>query len=83
MQPLSKAILYPTITSDVLQLDLPETTEYALAIVDLTGREIYSSRLATGKRQCTVEVDELRAGTYSLLLTNKTGFRQALRFVKR
>ncbi|MER2997071.1 T9SS C-terminal target domain-containing protein [Pontibacter populi] len=83
MQVIRKAVLYPTITSDVLQLDLPETTAYALNIVDLAGKEVYSPTLQNGRRHYAIEVGKLRAGTYSLIVTNEAGFRQVLRFVKR
>lgn len=83
MQAIRKAILHPTITTDILQLDVPETIAYALTIVDLAGKEVYRSTLQKGRRHYAIEVGKLRAGTYSLIVTNEAGFRQVLRFVKR
>ncbi|WP_162427057.1 fibronectin type III domain-containing protein [Pontibacter pudoricolor] len=83
VQPLSRAILYPTITSDLLYLDVPETTEHTLTIVDLAGMEIYNAEVAMGERRQVIEVGRFRAGTYSLLLVDKSGLRQVFRFVKR
>lgn len=82
VQAPAKAVLYPTITSDVLYLDVPDVTEQAIAIVDMTGKEVYSSELTAGKRQHLVEVGQLKSGAYSLLMLNKTGQRQVIRFVK-
>lgn len=79
---LSKAILYPTITSDALYLDLPETA-LLLTIYDRMGKRVHQEELPFQARKHFLNVSQLVAGNYSLLLLKDNGERQVLRFVKR
>ncbi|NEM97304.1 T9SS type A sorting domain-containing protein [Pontibacter burrus] len=79
---LSKALLYPTITSDALYLDLPETA-LLLTIYDRMGKRVHQEELPFQARKHRLNVSQLVAGNYSLLLLNGDGERQVLRFVKR
>ncbi|MBB6612090.1 T9SS type A sorting domain-containing protein [Pontibacter sp. Tf4] len=79
---LTKALLYPTIATSILNLDLPEQSN-TITIYDFAGRLIYHEPVPFQARKHTLVVSHLKAGNYSLLLCNTKGERQTLRFVKR
>ncbi|MEJ8755856.1 T9SS C-terminal target domain-containing protein [Pontibacter sp. H259] len=83
VQALQKAILYPTITTDDLHLELPTGAGYVLSIVDLAGREVYKQEITTIAMRHHVKVNTLQAGIYSLLIVDGVAQRQVLRFIKR
>ncbi|MBC5775054.1 T9SS type A sorting domain-containing protein [Pontibacter sp. KCTC 32443] len=83
VQPHNNAILFPTIASENLNLVIPQSAGQSISIVDLAGREIYKQELVANDTQHLIAVNTLQAGIYSLLIFDKTGQRQVLRFIKR
>jgi hypothetical protein len=81
-QPLASSILYPTITSDILYLDVAEKGN-TVSILDLTGRKVYQGELSARSRSHTLDVSNLKAGNYNMLVLSGNGDKQVLRFVKR
>ncbi|NDK56306.1 T9SS type A sorting domain-containing protein [Pontibacter fetidus] len=81
-QSLTSAILYPTITSDILYLDAAEK-ENTISIVDMAGKQVYQQQFISKTRNYTLDVSKLKTGNYSMLLISGKGERQVLRFVKR
>ncbi|MBJ6118583.1 T9SS C-terminal target domain-containing protein [Pontibacter sp. BT310] len=79
---LAKALLYPTIATSTLSLDLPDQCN-TITIYDLAGRLILHEPVPFQVRKRTLVVSHLKAGNYSLLLSNTKGERQMLWFVKR
>ena len=76
--------IYPTVTTDYLQLDLAPESNFAAALVlDMMGRQLVQQTLGTNTRQHSVDVRGLSIGTYILVLLDEQGQRQATRFLKR
>ncbi|HEY4650570.1 MAG TPA: T9SS C-terminal target domain-containing protein, partial [Pontibacter sp.] len=82
MQFAGNAILYPTIATDFINLEV--TTPGAVATAyDVTGRQVLQQQLSPDTRKYVLDVSKLQAGSYSLMLLSPKGERQVLRFVKR
>ncbi|GAA4428639.1 hypothetical protein GCM10023188_13050 [Pontibacter saemangeumensis] len=76
--------VYPTVTTDFLQLDLAQdNTVKAALVMDMLGRELVQESLTTNTRQHSVDVRGLSTGTYLLVLLDAQGQRQATRFIKK
>jgi len=81
VQQLQKAILYPTITSDNLYLDVAEPNQ-SVSVYDVTGKQVYQDMISNNRNH-SLNVGHFKAGNYSLLLFNSKGEKQVLRFIKR
>lgn len=76
--------IYPSITTDYLQLDLAlDNTVKAALVLDMMGRQLIQKPIDNGDRQHSVDVRGLSIGTYILVLLDEQGRRQATRFMKR
>jgi hypothetical protein len=52
----------------------------AIQLYDIIGKEVYSS--IANQQDLTIDIHELNAGTYILVLTNKEGQKESMRIVK-
>ncbi|MBK9318491.1 MAG: T9SS type A sorting domain-containing protein [Bacteroidetes bacterium] len=84
--PLVGSYLYPTATSDIinLALHLQETSDVLLTVSDVLGKVVMTQDLGTiskGENKMFWNVNHLSAGMYHMTLTTSTG-RTALKFIK-
>lgn len=80
----SASWVYPTVTTDYLQLDLaPESNLKAAVVLDMIGRQLVHKPTDNGVRQLSLDVRGLSIGTYILVLLDEEGRRQATRFMKK
>jgi len=59
--------LYPNPAKDLLNLEIDDNREYRLRIVDLSGREVMSSRI---NRSGTIDISALAPGEYLVVITD-------------
>lgn len=71
--------VYPSPVSDELTIDNVNVGT-AVRIFDLVGRQMYATTATENKQM--IDVHELQTGVYVLQLTNKTGQKETVRFVK-
>ncbi|MBK7964693.1 MAG: DUF4397 domain-containing protein [Bacteroidetes bacterium] len=73
--------LYPNPTNNRITIDLKsDVVVEAIAIIDLTGKTIYSSPVLTSNSSITFEVNSLNVGTYFLNVYSSTGELAVKRF---
>ena len=73
--------LYPNPTNNRITIDLKsDVVAEAIAIIDLTGKTIYSSPVLTSNSSITFEVNSLNVGTYFLNVYSSTGELAVKRF---
>ncbi len=77
----AKAILYPTITSGQLRLELTGVAS-ELVILDMTGRQVHKYNIAAKTSNYSFDVSRLKAGSYMLALKSSDGSKQVMRFEK-
>jgi hypothetical protein len=78
------AQVFPTITTDYLQVNLGQERKARTAFVtDMVGKQLLHQTIEKDTLQHTFNVNGLRSGTYILVLQDEQGQRQVTRFIKR
>ncbi|MCJ8164896.1 T9SS type A sorting domain-containing protein [Pontibacter sp. E15-1] len=76
--------VYPTVTSDYLQIDLAQPDGMKeMLVLDMVGKRLIRQPLNSAILQATVDVRNLDSGTYVLVLLDEQGKRKTTRFLKR
>jgi hypothetical protein len=67
-----EALIYPNPFNDVLNIHLKETSDYAVSLFDVTGRNILSTTIQNSNA-ILLNLNELSKGKYTLLISSKEG----------
>ncbi len=67
-----EALIYPNPFSDVLNIQLKETSDYTVSLFDVSGRNILNSSIQNSNA-IQLNLNELSKGKYTLLISSKEG----------
>jgi hypothetical protein len=67
-----EALIYPNPFSDVLNVQMKETSDYAVGVFDVTGRNVLSTTIQNSNA-ILLNLNELSKGKYTLLISSKEG----------
>ena len=67
-----EALIYPNPFSDVLNVQMKETSDYAVNVFDVTGRNVLSTNIKNSNA-ILLNLNELSKGKYTLLISSKEG----------
>lgn len=82
-QPLSKPLVYPTIVSQEVYIAIEQPQhKNQLTILNKAGRTVLTQHSKVGEQTYTLNVADLKAGSYFLVIMNGSGKKQVRRFVK-
>ncbi|RDV15744.1 T9SS C-terminal target domain-containing protein [Pontibacter diazotrophicus] len=80
---LKVAKVYPTITTDKLQVSVEQTgVMHQVLVLDMLGKQWLLEALDNTALHHTIDVSNLRGGSYVLVLLDEQGQRQTTRFIK-
>lgn len=78
------AKVYPTITTDKLQVSVEQTgAMQQVLVLDMLGKQWILKGLDNTALHHTIDVSDLRSGSYVLVLLDEQGQRQTTRFMKK
>jgi hypothetical protein len=71
---------YPNPASEVLNVSLVNTSDYAVSIADVTGREVYSNAVS-GRGVLNIDVSSFARGAYFIKVVDQQGKTGAEQFI--
>jgi hypothetical protein len=84
---VNKILLYPNpvFRAATLEFNLQKTSSLVISINDILGKTVYSSKgyFQKGVNSLSIDISSQPSGMYTALITDETGNRQTVKFIKR
>ena len=74
--------IYPNPASEVLNVNLVNTSDYTVSVIDVTGREVYSNAVS-GRGVLNIDLSSFDRGSYLIKITDQEGKAGTQQFIVR